>query len=154
MGPVGGSGGWLSEKKILKNVFVPNELKSPQNNMFFFCFYPYLGVGGSDQNMDQSIFCCLNLSLLDNLSFKMQKYTFVHYILWCNKSLSVIFMFAKISEDNGTASDIHISQVWAKFNVDTKYTKEWRKEGLDRWAWYCLNIYSITNYLHLHLLGV
>ena len=34
MGPVGGSGGWLGEKNS-KNFFVPNELKSPKNNMFF-----------------------------------------------------------------------------------------------------------------------
>ena len=31
-------------KKNLKNFFVPNELKSPKNNMSFL-FYPYLGVG-------------------------------------------------------------------------------------------------------------
>ena len=35
MGPVGGSGGWLSEKQLKKN-FVPNELKSPDINMSFF----------------------------------------------------------------------------------------------------------------------
>ena len=39
MGPVGGSGGW-------QNFFVPNELKSPKNNMSFFCFIHIFGVGG------------------------------------------------------------------------------------------------------------
>ena len=36
-------GGWLGEK-IQEIVFVPNELKSPKNNMFF-CFFPHLGGG-------------------------------------------------------------------------------------------------------------
>ena len=56
MGPVGGSGGWLSEKNI-KNFFVPNELKSPKNNMSFFVLSIFGGwVGGLDPNMDISIF--------------------------------------------------------------------------------------------------
>ena len=40
MGPVGGSGGWLSEKNS-KIFFVPKELKSPKPTCLF--FYPYLG---------------------------------------------------------------------------------------------------------------
>ena len=35
MGPVGGSGGWLSEINFKKN-FVPNELKSPKTTCLFF----------------------------------------------------------------------------------------------------------------------
>ena len=44
LGPVGGSGGWLSEKKF-KIFFVPNELNNPKNNMSFFCFIHIWGVG-------------------------------------------------------------------------------------------------------------
>ena len=44
MGPMGGSGGWLSEK-------------TPKKITCLFLFYPYLG-GWSDPNMDISIFFC------------------------------------------------------------------------------------------------
>ena len=56
MGPVGGSGGWLCEKKLINFFLVPNDLKSPENNMSFFVFIHIWGVGGSDPNMDISIF--------------------------------------------------------------------------------------------------
>ena len=56
MAPVGGSGGWQGEKTS-KFFFVPNELKSPENNMSFFVLSILGGwVGGSDPNMDISIF--------------------------------------------------------------------------------------------------
>ena len=48
-------GGWLGEK--LSIFFVPNELKSPKNNMSFFVLSIFGGwVGGSEPNMDISIF--------------------------------------------------------------------------------------------------
>ena len=54
IGPVGGSGGWLSD---------PNDLKSPKKEHVFFCFIHIWGVGGrSDPNIDISIFF-LNPSL-------------------------------------------------------------------------------------------
>ena len=67
MGPVGGSGGWLSEKKY-KKIFVPNELKSPKNNMSFFVFFPHLGGGwvGQKQVWNFTHFF-LNPSLIINI---------------------------------------------------------------------------------------
>ena len=49
MGPVGGSVGWLSEKKF-KFFFVPNELKSSKNQHVFLFFLSIKGgwVGGSN----------------------------------------------------------------------------------------------------------
>ena len=56
IGPDGGSGGCLSEKNS-KFFFVPNELRSPKNNMSSFCFIHIWGMGGwVSPNMDISIF--------------------------------------------------------------------------------------------------
>ena len=54
MGPVGGSGGWLSEK-ILKFFFVPNELKSPKNNMSFY-FFSIKGGGWGVQMLNRKFY--------------------------------------------------------------------------------------------------
>ena len=54
MAPVGGNGGLQGEKNF-KFLFVPNELKSPKNNMSFFIFFPHLGggwVGGSEASVE------------------------------------------------------------------------------------------------------
>ena len=48
MAPVGGSGGLQGEKTSKKN-FVPNELKSPKNNMSFFVFSTLGGWVGQKQ---------------------------------------------------------------------------------------------------------
>ena len=45
---------WVAKKNEF--FLVPNELKSPKNNMSFFVLSIFGVVGGSDPNMDKSIF--------------------------------------------------------------------------------------------------
>ena len=62
MGPVGGSGGWLSEKN---QIFFVLNAKKPKKTTCLFLFLSIFGgwVGVSDPNMDISIFFLFFLTL-------------------------------------------------------------------------------------------